>query len=294
MEGVLLRTDVTARMSGREATVRELFAHHLAKMEVIVYLPDSVAALESLQAVGVRELLVGSLVKMEVCVMLKGGVSAVRVGLETTVMKACVASLATMEGNVLHQMFVPVGEDGVGHRVTFLSVLHRVLTMEHVWLLTRVAVLLSGRANSVKQLYATHHVKMVASVLNLESVPVSQDGPGRDAQMLFKLIVKTHVLMAGVWILIAPVLTVGRAKAATKPFATLPAKTVCVSNQATAPALWVGEETPAVALTAKGPVSMAIVPGLASVRASMGMKDNSVTEMYPLTATHHARTEEPV
>lgn len=76
MEGVLLRTDVTARMSGREATVREvypgktktplftvycfynsiqLFAHHLAKMEVIVYLPDSVAALESLQAVGVRE-----------------------------------------------------------------------------------------------------------------------------------------------------------------------------------------------------------------------------------------------
>lgn len=33
----------------------QLFAHHLAKMEVIVYLPDSVAALESLQAVGVRE-----------------------------------------------------------------------------------------------------------------------------------------------------------------------------------------------------------------------------------------------
>lgn len=32
-------------------------------------------------------------------------------------------------------------------------------------------------------------------------------------------------------------------------------------------------------LTAKGPVSMAIVPGLASVRASMGMKDNSVTEV---------------
>lgn len=36
------------------------------------------------------------------------------------------------------------------------------------------------------------------------------------SMQLFKLIVKTHVLMAGVWILIAPVLTVGRAKAATK------------------------------------------------------------------------------
>ena len=37
------------------------------------------------------------------------------------------ASLATMEGNVLHQMFVPVGEDGVGHRVTFVRTKYSLL-----------------------------------------------------------------------------------------------------------------------------------------------------------------------